>query len=79
MSVLLRRLIVRVPVLTLSVVPPARVMTALPLSRSASTTPLATVSLAVRVRFPLSVVMFALISRLRPAWRVRLPPLPPGL
>ena len=66
---------VKVPVPVL-IVAPVRLISALPLSRCASTTPLAAVSLAVNVRSPLSVVILALISMVRPACMVRLPPSP---
>ena len=62
-----------------SVTPGAAVMTAGPGSRWASTTPLDQCrSLAINVRLPLSVVMPASRRMLRPASRVRAPPLPPG-
>ena len=57
----------------------AIVIPAAPASRCASTTPLATVSLAVIVRLPLSVLILALMLMLRPACKVKSPPLPPGL
>ncbi len=52
------------------------VITAAPESRCASSTPLAVVSLAVRVRLPLSVTMLSLRKIDRPAWRVKAPPPP---
>ncbi len=59
--------------------PAPMVMSALPLSRCASSTPWAVVSLAISVRLPLSVLMLALIRMDRPACRASAPPLPPGL
>ena len=58
----------------LRVVPVAMVIVAGPASRFASTTPLATVSLAVRLIAPLFVVMLALTRMLRPAWSVSVCP-----
>ncbi len=67
------------PVPALIDVPEAMVSTAEPGSRCALTTPFANSSLATIVKLPLSVVMLALISTLRPACSVKAPPLPPGL
>ena len=70
---------VKTPVPVFIVVPEARVITAVPESRWASTTPLAVRSFAISVRLPLSVVIFALTRTERPACKVRLPPLPLAL
>ena len=70
---------VKTPVPVFIVVPEARVITAVPESRCASTTPLAVRSFAISVRLPLSVVIFALTRTERPACKVRLPPLPLAL
>ena len=70
---------VKVPVPVLIVVPLPllfMVIAAAPESRCASTTPLAAVSLAVNVRSPLSVVIFALMRMDLPACIVRSPPSP---
>ena len=67
---------VKTPVPVFIVVPEARVMTAVPESRCASTTPLEVRSFAISVRLPLSVVIFALTRTERPACKVRLPPSP---
>ena len=61
------------------VVPVAIVMTASPAKRCASTTPADSGAFANNVRFPLSVVMFALMRMLRPASSVSEPPLPEEL
>ena len=74
-----RRSMLTAPLPALMLVPAAMVMTAAPLSRLALTTPLARLSLAMAVKLPLSVVMAALSKMLRPAWKVRAPPLPPVL
>jgi len=58
---------VKTPVPVFIVVPEARVMTAVPESRCASTTPLEVRSFAISVRLPLSVVIFALTRTERPA------------
>ena len=70
---------VKTPVPVFIVVPEARVITAVPESRWASTTPLEVRSFAISVRLPLSVVIFALTRTERPACMVRLPPLPLAL
>ena len=70
---------VKTPVPVFIVVPEARVITAVPESRWASTTPLEVRSFAISVRLPLSVVIFALTRTERPACKVRLPPLPLAL
>ncbi len=67
------------PVPALIAVPVVMVRAAAPGPRSLSTTPSAAVSLAISVRLPLPVVMLAVMRILRPAWRVRSPPLPDGL
>ena len=67
---------VKTPVPVFIVVPEARVMTAVPESRCASTTPLEVRSFAISVRLPLSVVIFALTRTERPACMVKLPPSP---
>ncbi len=71
--------IVVLPVPESSVTPGAMEITALPASRKASTTPEASGLLPVSVRLPLSVIILALTRRLRPACKVKSPPLPPGL
>ncbi|WP_143273323.1 hypothetical protein [Azospirillum palustre] len=70
---------VMAPVPALIVLPDAMVMTAAPLARWASTTPLLALALAMAVKLPLSVVMLASRRMLRPADRVKAPPLPAGL
>ena len=59
------------------VTPLASVITAVPESRFALTTPFAAVSFAVALKLPLAVVIFALIRMLRPACNVRAPPVVP--
>src|SRR5579872_1853431 len=54
--------------------PFANVITAVPGLRAASTTPLAKRSLPVIVKLPLAVSMFALMKRLLPADKDKLPP-----
>ena len=68
-----RKVKVTVPVPALRLVPPAWVMTALPASRCALTTPLLTQSLPVMVRLAFLRAMLALSSTERPAWRVSEP------
>ena len=58
----LRMIFVNVPPPTFKVTPPPSVISAVPESRCALTTPLAAASLAIRVRLPFSVVMLALIK-----------------
>ena len=70
---------VKLPEPVLTVVPEARVITAAPESRWASTTPLDVRSFAISTRLPLSVVIFALTRTERPACKVKLPPLPLAL
>jgi len=67
---------VKTPVPVFIVVPEARVITAVPESRWASTTPLEVRSFAISVRLPLSVVIFALMRIERPACMVKVPPFP---
>ena len=71
------RCIVTIPEPALMVVPLASVITAVPASRFASTTPFTTVSFAVALKLPLAVVIFALMRMLRPACNVREPPVVP--
>ena len=67
---------VKTPVPVFIVMFEARVITAVPESRCASTTPLAVRSFAISVRLPLSVVIFALTRIERPACMVKVPPFP---